>query len=116
MSYVSSSLKKLASSNKKLMRKFWNMKVVKAVMLKLRELDVADNLKEFMDCQITNVRLHQYDWKRKWEVSIDVLNKFCPYRIIFKCLDWDDITQDMYNKEKRKTITIIEITQIWDPH
>jgi hypothetical protein len=113
--YVSSKLKKLATSHSKLMRKFWNKRVVDAILIKLRELGISDHLKEFMDNQITNIRLHKYDWDREWEVSIDVLNKFCPYRILFRCKD-EDITQDMYNQEKRKNVTIIEITQIWDPH
>jgi hypothetical protein len=60
--------------------------------------------------------MHPLKWSKKWEISIDAVNKTCPIRCVFITKDWENIVQDMYNKEKRKTVTSILIIDIGDYH
>ena len=85
------------------------------LQIRFKELESAVNLLDIR--KLPYLRLHKLKWnKRKYELAIDVAWKINPNRIVFKCLDWDDISWDWPNENKIKTITEIEILQIWDYH
>jgi len=113
--YKTGSLKKLAESEDKLFKKFGDMNIVKWVLSRIRHFEIADNLLEFFENQ-PNCRIHPLKWDMKWNMAIDAVNKTCPIRCVFINKDWEDITKDMYNKNKWQTVTTIEILAIWDYH
>lgn len=113
--YGSKSLKKLAESYDKLLGKFKDEKIAQWVLSRMRQFDISDNLLEFYINQ-PNCRIHSLKWSMKWCVAVDAVNKTCPIRIVFINSDWEDITKDMLNKQKRQTVTIIKIISIWDYH
>ena len=113
--YETNSLRKLAESHDKLLSKFKDERIVQWILSRIRHFDLSDNLLEFTINQ-PNCRIHPLTWSMKWSVAIDAVNKTCPIRIVFINTNWEDITQDMLNKEKRGTVTAIKIISIWDYH
>ncbi len=113
--YVNSSLKKLAESYDKLLVKFKDKKIVQWILSRIRHFDISANLLEFTINQ-PNCRMHPLKWNMKWQIAIDAVNKTCPIRIVFINNNWEDITKDMFNKQKRKTVTAIKIISIWNYH
>jgi len=94
---------------------FWLKELDLKLQTRFKELESAPNLLDIH--KIPYLRLHKLLWKqRMYELAIDISWKINPNRIVFKCLDWEDISTDWPNLNKIKTITKIEITQIWNYH
>lgn len=113
--YVTNSLRKLAESYDKLLSKFKDEKIAQWVLSRIRHFELSDNLLEFTINQ-PNCRIHSLKWSMKWCVAVDAVNKTCPIRIVFINSDWEDIAQDMLNRQKWATVTAIKIMSIWDYH
>lgn len=113
--YQTSSLKKLVESESKLFKKFKDINIARWVLSRIRHFEMSEHLLEFFENQ-PNCRIHSLKGGMKWQIAIDAVNKTCPIRIVFKNKDWEDITQDMFNQKKWKTVTCILILGIWDYH
>jgi len=95
--------------------KKWDNKLLnQKLKQRINELNSAPTL--FDIYKLPQLRLHKLSWKRKYELAIDINWKICPNRIVFECLNWDDIHSDRPNEQKMKTITHIKIIEIWDYH
>ncbi len=90
-----------------------NQEINKKLQLRFQQLESAVNL---LDVYKLPLRLHKLSWKRIYELAIDINWKICPNRIVFKCLNGDDIHSDWPNEIKMMTVTHIKITEIWDYH
>lgn len=113
--YATSSLEKLVQSDDKLLSKFKDERIVHWILSRIRHFQESDNLLDFTINQ-PNCRMHPLKWNMKWCMAVDAVNKICPIRIVFMNNDWEDITKDMFNKQKRETVTAIKIISIWDYH
>jgi len=113
--YATNSLKKLTESYDKLLSKFKDEKIAQWILSRIRHLDLSDNLLEFTNNQ-PNCRIHPLKWSMQWSLAVDAVNKTCPIRIVFINTNWEDITKDMFNRQKRATVTAIKILSIWDYH
>ena len=81
---------------------------------RIQELQSANNL--FDIYWLLHLRLHKLSWKRMYELAIDINWKIDPNRIVFECLDGEDIHSDWPNENKMTTVTHIKIIEIWDYH
>lgn len=94
---------------------FWNKELDLKLQTRFKELEAAVNLLDIR--YLPHLRLHKLTWKqRMYELAIDISWKINPNRIVFKCLDWEDISNDWPNDKKIKTVTKIEIIEIWNYH
>jgi len=95
--------------------KSWdNKKLNKKLQERLRQLEAAETLLDVY--KLPFLRLHKLSWKRKYELAIDIDWKICPNRIVFECLDGEDIHSDWPNETKMLTVTHIKIVEIWNYH
>lgn len=86
----------------------------KKLSMRIGQIEASQNLYELW-C-LPQIRMHKLSWDREYEIAIDI-TKTSWYRIVFKCLNWEeDLISNFFDLEKRKTVTKIEITQIWDYH
>lgn len=113
--YQTNSLRKLVESEDKLSSKFGDVKIARWILSRIRHFEESENLFDFYQNQ-PNCRIHPLQGSKKWEIAVDALNKTCPIRCVFINKNWENITKDMYNKAKRKTVTSILILAIWDYH
>lgn len=86
----------------------------KKLTMRISQLESVINLHDLW--LLPQLRMHKLSWDREFEIAIDI-TKTSWYRITFKCLNWDeDLMSDFLNIEKQKSVTKIEITQIWNYH
>lgn len=91
-----------------------NPDINKKLTLRMEQLNAIPNLYELW--LLPQLRMHKLSGDREYEIAIDI-TKTSGYRIVFKCLNGaEDLISDFLNIEKRKTVTKIEITQIWNYH
>lgn len=90
----------------------WNKRLIEWIVTRMYELSSAPNLLDIKN--IKNANFHPLQWERKYEIAIDAIVWWerSKERIIFKPTNWEDIFKDMYNEEKLKTVTAIEILEI----
>ena len=81
---------------------------------RMKQLESATTLLDIY--KLPFLRLHKLSWKRMYELAIDINWKICPNRIVFECVDGEEIYSDWPNESKIITITHIVITEIWDYH
>lgn len=96
--------KHLSTTNE--MKKNYTPKVVKAIQLRMTQLNGADNLGQIET--FPPVGLHKLEGDRKNQYAVWVKEK---YRIIFYGIDQDNeiITEPGYPKDKITKIRIIEV-------
>ena len=95
--------------------KSWdNRKLNLKLQQRFQELEASKNLLDIY--KLTHLRLHKLSWKRMYELAVDINWKICPNRIVFECLDGEDIHSDWPNENKMTTVTYIKIVEIWDYH
>ena len=91
-----------------------NHELSKKLSLRMSQLESSPTLYDLS--LLPQLRMHTLSWNREYEIAIDI-TKTSWYRITFKCLDWaEDLMNDFLNTEKDKTVTKIEIIEIWDYH
>lgn len=103
----------------------WKSKIEKWKYFKNRELDLKLQIRfkelesaiSLLDIKyLPHLRLHKLKSPRTYELAIDVAWKINPNRIVFECMNWEDISSDWPNENKIQTVTEIKIIQIWDYH
>lgn len=96
--------------------KSWdNIKLNVKLKERFKQLESVDNLLDVY--RMPFLRLHKLSWKKRmYELAIDINWKICPNRIVFECLNWEEIHNDWPNEKKIRTVTHINITEIWDYH
>ena len=95
-------------------RYFKNKELDLKLQTRFKELESAVNLLDIK--YLPHLRLHKLKSPRTYELAIDIAWKINPNRIVFKCVNWEDISSDWPNDTKIKTVTEIKIIQIWDYH
>jgi len=84
------------------------------LQIRFKELESAISLLDIK--YLSHLRLHKLKSPRTYELAIDVAWKINPNRIVFECMNWEDISSDWPNENKIQTVTEIKIIQIWDYH
>ena len=108
--YSSEGLRKKCEQGRILNTTELNLKVVQ----RLRELEAAPNLLTIK--KLKYLRLHPLNGKNRYELAIDVNKKVDPNRIVFECLDWENVCDDFYNELKFVTVTWVNVLSVGDYH
>lgn len=94
----------------------WNNDLIEWVSYRMMQFLTFETLLDIKNLRDAN--FHPLIWNRKYEISVDALlwNRRSRRRIIITPRNWDNIFEDMYNDEKIKTVTEIEILEISENH
>lgn len=81
---------------------------------RMMELQVAPNLLDIK--KLSHLKLHCLKGKNRYSLAIDINGRKDPNRIVFECLNGENICDDWLNDSKLITVTKIKILFIWDYH